>query len=493
MAEGAEEKFEGGADTLRDCFQGLAQTDVGAPKRRKGKQLQLARPGAVGLFQYTRNPSGIAPTFGNAIAAIQSFGVSCRYDVFHDKLIIEGIEVRAGGDGYASLDHQVLKFREMVWQRKKFDPGAQHTRDALVNESLNHMFDPVRDYLDELQWDGVPRIDRWLIDYCRAADTPLVRAFARKVLIAAVRRVREPGCKFDFILILEGKQGVGKSSLLRILAGDENFSDNEILGYQKREQQEAVQGIWIYELCELDGLTKAEISSVKLFASKQCDIARAAYDRSRSDRKRRCIFVATTNEDTYLRDATGNRRFWPVKVGKIDLEAVRRDRDQLWAEAAFAEAEGEGLVIPEALWSQAAIEQKARRERDVWEDVIGGHLAPLMGKGIGAGLEGRWAVAVDDGGARQFRVSTTYILGEILRLSIERQGDAVSKHLASVMKDMGWTRHENVIRITGKSCRGFTKVIEQADEGERRQKPIDQLKQQMVPLAVPLAVKRRKL
>ena len=259
--------------------------------------------------------------------------------------------------------------------------------------------DTVRDYLDELQWDGVPRIDRWLIDYCRAADTPLVRAFARKVLIAAVRRVREPGCKFDFILILEGKQGVGKSSLLRILAGDENFSDNEILGYQKREQQEAVQGIWIYELCELDGLTKAEISSVKLFASKQCDMARAAYDRSRSDRKRRCIFVATTNEDTYLRDATGNRRFWPVKVGKIDLASVERDRDQLWAEAAVAEAEGEALTIPEALWSQAAIEQKARGEPDAWEDAITGHLAPLMEKGIGKGIAGHWAIAIDADGS----------------------------------------------------------------------------------------------
>lgn len=254
-----------------------------------------------------------------------------------------------------------------------------------------------------------------------------------------------------------------------------------------------MQVIWIYELCELDGLTKAEISSVKLFASKQCDMARAAYDRSRSDRKRRCIFVATTNEDTYLRDATGNRRFWPVKVGKIDLARATEDRDQLWAEAALADAEGEALTIPEALWSQAAVEQKARREPDVWEDVIGGHLAPLMGKGIGAGLEGRWAVAADDKGTRQFRVSTTYILGEILRLSVERQGDAVSKHLANVMKEMGWTRHDNVIRIAGKSCRGFTKVIEETDEGERRQKLIERL---MLPLAVvapPLVVKRRKL
>jgi predicted P-loop ATPase len=108
---------------------------------------------------------------------------------------------------------------------------------------LNHVFDPVRDYLDGLRWDGVSRVDRWLIDYCGAEDTPLNRAFGRKVLMAGVRRVRQPGCKFDYILTLEGDQGIGKSTMLRILAGgEENFTDSEILGLDKQEQQEA---IWV--------------------------------------------------------------------------------------------------------------------------------------------------------------------------------------------------------------------------------------------------------
>ena len=143
--------------------------------------------------------------------------------------------------------------------------------DALRTECLKHIFDPVRDYLDGLRWDGVPRVDRWLIDYCGAEDTPLNRAFGRKVLMAAVRRVRRPGCKFDYVLVLEGPQGIGKSTMLRILAGDENFSDSEILGDEKREQQEAVQGVWLYEISELEGMRKADTTHIKLFISKTHD------------------------------------------------------------------------------------------------------------------------------------------------------------------------------------------------------------------------------
>src|SRR5262249_41081826 len=223
------------------------------------------------------------------------------------------------------------------------------------------------------------RLDDWLIKHCGATDTALNRAIGRKMLIAAVRRVRSPGCKFDYIVVLESKdQGVGKSTVLKILASEENFSDAEIIGLDKREQQEAIQGIWIYEVAELDGLHKSDVTKVKLFASKTVDSARPAYARSRVDRPRRGIFVATTNEDTYLRDTTGNRRFWPVRVGKIDLAQVKEDRDQLWAEACELEASGEPLVIPEALWPDAAEQQQARTELDPWEDAIVTKLSRMM-------------------------------------------------------------------------------------------------------------------
>ena len=289
------------------------------------------------------------------------------------------------------------------------------------------------------------------------SDFPGNRAFSRKVLIAATRRVRCPGYKFDFILVLEGPQGIGKSTLLKILAGEENFSDNEILGLDKREQQEAVQGVWIYELCELDGLSKSEVTAIKLFASKTVDSARPAYGRSRVDRPRRLIFIATTNEDTYLRDTTGNRRFWPVKVGKIDLAALGSDRDQLWAEAAAAEVSGEPLTIPEDLWGDAAVEQKARMNQDAWEDILSTRLASLHNNK--KEIDGKFALAVDDSGNPEWRVSTSFLLNDVIGIPKERQGDAVTKRLASVMRSIGWTRPSTAIRI-GKAgpCRGFVLV-----------------------------------
>jgi len=270
-------------------------------------------------------------------------------------------------DALNNLENVTLKVRQAVLQSFGFDPGPQYTFDALRVRCLDRVFDPVLDYLDRLKWDGAARLDSWLIDYCGAIDTKLNRAIGRKMLIAAVRRIRQPGCKFDYIIVLEADQGAGKSTLLKILAGEENFSDNEIIGLDKREQQEAVQGVWIYEIGELEGMYKSDVTKVKLFASKTVDMARPAYGRSRIDRPRRGIFVATTNDDAYLRDTTGNRRFWPVKIPKgrmIDLAAVTRDRDQLWAEAVAIEATRESLVIPEALWPGATAAQQARMELD---------------------------------------------------------------------------------------------------------------------------------
>jgi predicted P-loop ATPase len=331
-------------------------------------------------------------------------------------------------------------------------------RCSLRLRCLDHIFDPVRDYLDGLRWDGVKRLDRWLVVYCGARDTPLNRAIGRKMLVAAVRRVREPGCKFDYIVVLEGEQGVGKSTLLRFLAGDENFSDNEILGLNKKEQQEAIQGVWIYEVAELEGLVKSEVTKVKLFASKTVDGARPAYGRTRVDRPRRCIFVATTNEDTYLRDTTGNRRFWPVAVNVIDLDAVKRDRDQLWAEAAMVEATGEGLVIPQGLWPDVAVQQRARMELDPWEDTLAPVLAGMIRTENVVG--GSFVKASDAKGDPEWRVSTDFLLSNVLGLPKERQNNNHTKRLAGIMRSLGWVRSEAVMRFGKAVGRGFTKSLD---------------------------------
>jgi predicted P-loop ATPase len=301
------------------------------------------------------------------------------------------------------------------------------------------------------------RVDRWLIDCCGAEDTPLNRAFGRKVPMAAVRRVRRPGCKFDYVLVLEGPQGIGKSTMLRILAGEENFSDSEILGDEKREQQEAVQGVWIYEISELEGMRKADVTHIKLFISKTHDKARPAYGRNRVDRPRRCIFIATTNEASYLRDSTGNRRFWPVKVLRIDLAAITRDRDQLWAEASVLEAGGETLVIDESLWSAAAEQQSGRLEHDPWEDPIltwitthqSAYKHPAVEDGI-------FSLTHTPDGLREWRISSGCLLNTVLAMPIDRQTDAAAKRLTKVMETLGWVRPSKPIRIGKRTCRAFT-------------------------------------
>jgi predicted P-loop ATPase len=242
-----------------------------------------------------------------------------------------------------------------------------------------------------------------------------------------------------------------------LLAGEENFSDAEILGVDAREQQEAVQGIWIYELAELEGLSRSDVTHVKLFASKTHDKARRAYARARSDQPRRCVFVATTNEETYLRDRTGNRRFWPVEVGVIDLKAVEKDRDQLWAEAVMIEKSGEPLVIGQELWGDVEAKQRAKTEVDPWESIVSGALARLMDKiEMGEGVSG-FARAADNDGDGEWRISSDYLLSRVLEVPKERQNNNHTKRLTALMRDLGWHHPETAIRIGNLIKRGYTK------------------------------------
>lgn len=202
-------------------------------------------------------------------------------------------------------------------------------------EADQHRRHPILDYLEGLKWDRVKRIGVWLNHYLAAEDNQYTQQVGRKFLVAAVRRVLEPGCKFDHLLVLEGPQGAGKSRALRILGG-EWFSDALVIGSSAREVIEQTGGAWIVELAELAGLSKRDVESVKAFVTHQEDTARLAYGRLNTTVSRQFVLAATTNSDRYLQDETGNRRFWPIKVGELGdlwLKKLTRDRDQLWAEA----------------------------------------------------------------------------------------------------------------------------------------------------------------
>ena len=332
--------------------------------------------------------------------------------------------------------------RHMIIEHFGFDSGKEPTRDAAETLAIQNPFHPIRDYLDSLRWDGEPRLDRWMTTYLGAEDTPLNTAIGRVMLIAAVRRVRDPGIKFDTILVLEGEQGVGKSSAIRVLARSENFSDQNILTLDPKTQMELLEGIWIYELCELEGLSRAETSKVKAFASRSVDQGRPAYGRFKETRPRQCVFIGTTNEDKYLRDMTGNRRFWPVTAGKIDLEALQRDRDQLFAEASHREEKGESLVLPEELWPVAQTEQEARLEDDPWIDI----LSELHPSNL-------------DQVAGMVRVASGHLLEFPLGLEPNRQQQFHTTRLAAVMRKLGWHGPAPVKLEDGKVVRGYQRPI----------------------------------
>ena len=196
-------------------------------------------------------------------------------------------------------------------------------------------------------------------------------------LIAAVRRVRTPGCKLDELLTLEAPQGTLKSSALRVLCPDDNwFSDDLPLGVDAKQVIERTGGKWIIEASELQGYTNAQIDHLKGMLARQVDgPVRLAYGHHSTEVARQFVAVGTTNKLTeYLRDSTGNRRFWPVRIARFDVAALKRDRDQLWAEAARREALGESIRLPEALWAAAGVEQDARRQIDLGLIRFGGHL-----------------------------------------------------------------------------------------------------------------------
>src|SRR5262249_51870419 len=302
---------------------------------------------------------------------------------------------------------------------------------------LDNSFDPIADYLAALKWNGNERLETWMQTYLGAKDTKLNKAIGRLALLAMVRRVRQPGCKFDQIILFEGPEGTRKSTALGVLAGDpDNFSDQTILGLGDQQQQERLRGKWVYEIADLSGIRKAEVEQVKAFASRTHDRARPAYGRSLVELPRRCVIFATTNEDTYLKSETGNRRFWPVKTSTINIEALRRDRDQLLAEAAALEATGATLDLPHALWGDARAVQDERMEYDPWLDKL-------------ASLDGT-VHPCPDGNGEEERVASDDILSLKLGIAAERQNDTTTNPLPHVMRRLGWDGPHQ-FRIIGSS------------------------------------------
>lgn len=302
------------------------------------------------------------------------------------------------------LTHQPEAYRELPWdyvgqlrdeddaQLKRYielNYGIYHNsklQEAVICEADDHKYHPIKDYLNSLSpWDGVPRVESLLIDYLGADDNEYVRAVTRKTLVSAVARILDPGCKFDYMLTLVGPQGVGKSSFIRALCGEWYIGLES--GISGKESVEQLQGRWIVEVEELSSLKKAEVEQIKTYLSKQEEQVRMAYARHTGVFKRQNIFIGTTNNRNFLRDLTGNRRFWVVDITRgikrlpnpDDAEACRKWREQIWAEALIRYQKGEKRYLDTpALESLSEEAQASHMEEDPWVSMIADYVERLL-------------------------------------------------------------------------------------------------------------------
>jgi len=244
---------------------------------------------------------------------------------------------------------------------------------ALNQCAAKHRFNPVVDYLNSLQWDGVKRLDSLFIDYLGAADTPYTRAVTRKSFTAAIARAMQPGVKYDTMPVLTGAQGLGKTTLIQKLG--KSWFSNSLESFEGKDAAELLQGQWIIEIGEMSAYNKSDLNTIKGFLSRTEDQYRAAYARKTEKHPRRCVFFGTSNRSDYLKDSTGGRRFWPIDCGlqqpvKSVFDHLDAEIEQIWAEAVMNWRLGESLILTGEIAEEAKRQQEGHAEQDPWESVI---------------------------------------------------------------------------------------------------------------------------
>ena len=340
-----------------------------------------------------------------------------------------------GGNGYPREIQDTDLTLAAVWlQSREIAVSPDTGHQALTAVAMANRFSPVREYLSGLIYDAVPRIDTWLIDHLGAADTELNKAFGAKFLISAVARAMNPGCQVDSMLVVEGRQGLRKSTALRVLFGSDWFTDH-IPDLGNKDAAMQIQGVWLLEHAEMATLGKADAARAKEFITRRVDRFRSPYGRVVQDFPRQCVFAATVNPGGtgYLKDETGARRYWPVECGagwpetrRIDTEALSAARDSLWAEAFARYHAGEAWWLDRADLETAHTAAAAERyDADPWADQVAGFVS------------GRPYAQLD---------AVFQFLG-ILTANRDKRSQM---RLGGVMRSLGWVRTQR--RIEGRVC-----------------------------------------
>ena len=299
-------------------------------------------------------------------------------------------------------------------QRERIMVPKEIVGQAIQTVARDHPFHPIREYLEGLKWDSISRIDDWLTLYLGADPSHYVRAVGAKFLIGGVARVLQPGCKNDCCPVLEGPQGLYKSTALKLLS--EPWFTDEIADLGSKDSSMQVHGVWIVEIAELDAMTKSDVSKVKAFMSRAVDRFRPPYGKHVIQAPRESVFAGTVNPGIkYLKDETGGRRFWPVKCGRINLDDLKRDRNQLWAEAVVRYNAGATWWLDSADLNKAAEKEQAERfDEDPWTPKIADYVK------------------------NEDSVSIREILENCLRIPIERWTKPDKNRVATTLRFLGW-------------------------------------------------------
>jgi len=317
-------------------------------------------------------------------------------------------------------------------------------------------FHPVRDYLSSLEWDGVPRLATWLSVYAGCEQSEYSAAIGTRWMISAVARAFEPGCQVDCMLIIQGDQGIGKSSLFRALVPLPSLYSETPITLGDKDSYQGIHGVWIYMLDELDSLDRGSLTRTKNFITSTKDHYRQSYGRHTRDHFRQNVFCGTTNKGDYLSDGTGNRRYWPETVVRpINISALVRDRDQLWAEAFERYANGEKWhVDTPALRALCEAQQAERLNDDPWEQFITEWLQAPSARGV----DNHGKVTREPFDARN-GVTTGDVLTHALGIPSGQITKAQEMRAADVLRALGYRKGKRAT-IEGVRARRFSKVCQ---------------------------------
>ena len=322
------------------------------------------------------------------------------------------------------------------WFHSKRGFNVSNVTAAVMSAARANCFHPVREYLAKLEWDGEFRLKKLLSFYFNVPDNHYTQEVGRRWMVSAVARVQKPGCKVDTMLIIEGAQGKKKSTALSALVGADWFADTK-LDLGKVDAYQALRGKWVIEMAELDAMKNQELTRIKAFLTSSKDSYRPSYGKRTRDFPRQTVFAGTTNEDKYLQDLTGNRRFWPVAAGEIRVDDIARDRDQLWAEACQAYQGGAcwWLDTDELVTAAEGVQEARMVDEHPWVPLVRTWLSRLTGPPMSR-PPGCEDVEPEQG------ITTTQVLLHALGARKESIGKGEAMRVGTILRQLGMQSHQ---------------------------------------------------